>query len=254
VPWIPIAVAAWLGAASHVLLDLLSSARVRVFWPFDDRQVSLPAVAMADPWLAAILIGGAVAVCIRRPSPRPVAVAAIACAVAFVAAKGVLGSRALDAYAAARPGAGPVTIVQATWASLRDWDVFERTASGLSAWRATALPARAERMLEWPLAPETAAIARSRRLSVVENFLRAHRLAFAVSIPDAGGELVLWSDIRFCWDPSTPGAAQAPPLVSRGGQRLACALWFGARFDAAANPRLQIVKIGAFTQTRAPDD
>ena len=255
VSWLGIAAAAWTGAASHVLLDLLSSARIRVFWPFADRQVSLPAVAMADPWLAAILIAGAVAIWIRHSHRRRLAVVALACALAFLLAKGMLASRAVAAYSAAQQNEQHGTaIVQAVWASLREWYVFDRTGSGLAAWRASAAPARAELVLEWPSSPDTPAITRSRRLPVVTNFLRAHHLAFAVSIPQEGGELVLWSDIRFCWDPSLPGAAQLQPVVTRGDRRLACALWFGAEYDAAGAPRRQVVRIGSFTQSRSPYD
>ena len=62
--------AAWVGAMSHVLLDLVSSARIRVLWPFDDRTVSLPLVAMADPWLAALLIAGVSATMLARARRR----------------------------------------------------------------------------------------------------------------------------------------------------------------------------------------
>src|SRR5262245_59274465 len=41
-------------ALSHVLLDLLSSARLKPGWPFIDTVVSLPIVAMADPWMLAL--------------------------------------------------------------------------------------------------------------------------------------------------------------------------------------------------------
>ena len=46
---------AWIGAASHVLLDLVSGARLRPGWPLIDTAVSVPLVAMADPWLLALL-------------------------------------------------------------------------------------------------------------------------------------------------------------------------------------------------------
>ena len=44
--------------SSHVLLDLLSSARLRPLWPMIDRSISLRLVAMADPWLLALCASG----------------------------------------------------------------------------------------------------------------------------------------------------------------------------------------------------
>ena len=46
---------AWIGAASHVLLDLVSGARLRPGWPLIDTPSVCPLVAMADPWLLALL-------------------------------------------------------------------------------------------------------------------------------------------------------------------------------------------------------
>ena len=37
-----------------------------------------------------------------------------------------------------------------------------------------------------------------------------------------------------------------------GDKRIACALWFGGELDADGRPRLEVVKVGGFTQTRAP--
>jgi hypothetical protein len=55
-----LALAAWIGAASHVSLDLLSGARLRLGWPFVDAVASVPLVAMADPWLLALCVAGPV--------------------------------------------------------------------------------------------------------------------------------------------------------------------------------------------------
>src|ERR1700687_3906144 len=38
------------GALSHLALDLLCGGRLRIWWPFLDARVSVPLVAMADPW------------------------------------------------------------------------------------------------------------------------------------------------------------------------------------------------------------
>src|SRR5262249_11416686 len=48
--------AALAGAFSHIALDLISGARIAILWPLLSRRVSLPLVAMADPWLVVISI------------------------------------------------------------------------------------------------------------------------------------------------------------------------------------------------------
>jgi len=53
--------AAALGAMSHVALDLVSGARIAAGWPLFDRRLSMPLVAMADPWLIGICVAGMLA-------------------------------------------------------------------------------------------------------------------------------------------------------------------------------------------------
>ena len=110
-------------------------------------------------------------------------------------------------------------------------------------------------MFSWPLGPESPLVHNSRSLSTVRNFLRAHELGFAVTLSQGKGRtLVLWSDIRFCWDPSVPEARKPEPIVqsTAGNRQIACAFWFGGELDADGRPQLEVVKLGGFTQTRAP--
>jgi hypothetical protein len=146
-------------------------------------------------------------------------------------------------------------VIEAKWASLTTWHVFDRTASHVRAWSADSDSAHEE--LSWPLAPETTPVSTSRSLSTVRNFLRAHDLGFAVTLPQGDGRtLVLWSDIRFCWDAAAPDARTLEPIAraASGEERIACALWFGGELDHDGRPRLEIVKVGRFTQTRAPGE
>ena len=256
-PWRWLAAAAWLGATSHVLLDLLSSARLRVFWPLLDHQVSLPVVAMADPWLAGLLVAGALALWGIRARPERVAATALAVAAGFLALKTVLGIRALTAYEAAQREDSPATarLVEARWASVGEWYIFDRTRDHVRFWTATAGPAGARLQLSWPLPPESPALAASRSLSTVRNFLRVHQLGFATVVSQAdGGNRILWSDIRYCWSSSGDGAPRLEPRLVQQGVTLACALWFGGEFDRHGNPLQQIVKIGGFTQSRPAGD
>jgi membrane-bound metal-dependent hydrolase YbcI (DUF457 family) len=257
-PWTWLAAAAWLGAISHVLLDLVSSARLRVFWPFLDRQVSLPVVAMADPWLAGLLAAGVVALWRIRTRPERVAAATLAVTVGFLTLKTALGFRAVAAYEAAQQReSSPATarLVEARWGSVLEWNVFDRTRDHVRFWKATAGPRGARLQLAWPLPPESPALAASRSLSTVRNFLRVHHLGFAAVVPQAdGGKHILWSDIRYCWNPSGAGAPQLEPRIVQEGVTLACALWFGGEFDRYDNALQQVVTIGGFTQSRPAGD
>jgi membrane-bound metal-dependent hydrolase YbcI (DUF457 family) len=248
---------AWIGAASHVLLDLLSSARLRAGWPFVDAVVSVPLVAMADPWLLALCVDGQVAIwAVGRSRGRRAGAAALAVMAAFLLAKAALGIDAFSNYRDARDRSGEIVAgraIEAKWASLNAWHVFDRTASHVRVWRAGSDGAHEQ--FSWPLGPETTPVSTSRSLSTVRNFLRAHDLGFAVTLPRSDGRtMVLWSDIRFCWDPAAPEARTLEPTVrsARGQERIACALWFGGELDRDGRPQFEIVKVGRFTQTRAP--
>jgi membrane-bound metal-dependent hydrolase YbcI (DUF457 family) len=242
-----LALAAWAGAASHVLLDLLSSARLRPLWPFADVVVSLPLVAMADPYLFLLCIAGPVAIWMARRRPAGSAFGVLALVAAFLLVKTLLGTIAVASYRTARDLHGEPTharVIEAKWASLGEWHVFDRTSTALRQWRVRGGRA-AELLLQWPLAADAPLVERSRSVSTVRNFLHVHQLAFATTLPHPdGGARVLWSDIRFCWNAAAPGL----PAV----ERLACALWFGAELDAQGRPIQEIVTLGGFTQSRAP--
>ena len=248
--------AAWAGAMSHVLLDLLSSARIRVLWPIDDRTVSLPLVAMADPWLAALLIAGVAVTMLARGRSRRAATIGMSLCVMFLAAKTVLATRAVAAYretAGTAHVAPDASMVEARWARLTEWHVFDRADGRLRQWLASGASRQARLVLSWPAAADGPTITASRSLSVVRNFLAVHHFSFAARLPRPGGrELVLWSDIRFCWNPDGSGAPRVEPVIGEGdsGARLSCALWFGAEFDRDGTPIQQFVQIGRLIQTR----
>src|SRR3954469_9103090 len=56
----PLLFAAAAGAVRHLALDVVSGARIRLAWPWAQRRIALPLVAMADPWLLAICVAGAI--------------------------------------------------------------------------------------------------------------------------------------------------------------------------------------------------
>lgn len=253
-PWRTLLAFAWTGALSHVLLDLLSSARIRIFWPLFDRQVSVPLVAMADPWLAGILIAALPALWIARGRQRSAAIAVLVIAALFLGMKAVLAQRAVAAYRTAA-GAGAQSIehlVQARWASLTEWEIFDRTGSEVRGWSASARGVPPSLLVSWPADRGSPLVEQSRHLGSVQNFLRAHTLPFAAVVerPD-GTSLVLWSDIRFCWKPDGR-ASELEPILALEGRRLSCGVWVGGEFDAGGRPVREVVKIFTFWQTRGP--
>ena len=77
-PFARLLAAAWLGTISHVVLDLVSGARLRLGWPLADGHWTLPLVAMADPYLLGLLVAGVVLLAIAgRARHRPAAAAAL---------------------------------------------------------------------------------------------------------------------------------------------------------------------------------
>jgi membrane-bound metal-dependent hydrolase YbcI (DUF457 family) len=252
-PFARLLAAAWLGTASHVILDLVSGARLRLGWPLSDRHWSLPLVAMADPALLALLVAGVLLLSIARPPQhRTAAGAALAVVAAFLSVKSILALSAVSAYEAARgPAAVDARVVEAGWGRLREWTVFDRTDDELRAWHVTAGRPGSELVLHWPRTRPTGLAGASQALPTVRNFLHTHDLALvSVTSTADGSTTVLWSDIRYCWDPAARPAEGVPILSLDDGRRLACGLWFGGEFDGRGRVVRLIVRVGAITQTR----
>jgi membrane-bound metal-dependent hydrolase YbcI (DUF457 family) len=228
--------AAWIGALSHVMFDLVSGASIKVGWPLVQGRLSLPLVAMADPWLIAICIVGATGLWVLRRRMFTAAATVVATIAMFLALKGVLMAIAMPQWADAT---GTDTIVhhavEASWGSLTKWNVFDRTPIALRTWRVDALADRATLLHTYPLHADAPIVNASRSLDTVRNLLGTHELGFAVATALENGDTrVLWSDIRYC----------------TAGTPVTCALWFGGTFDREGRPLTQIVRVGAWLQTR----
>jgi membrane-bound metal-dependent hydrolase YbcI (DUF457 family) len=223
--------AALAGALSHVALDLLSGARIGVLWPLADRRVSIPLVAMFDPWLIAICVVWLLLLWPARLHLRRASRAAVAAAALFLCVKAVLLGIALrrSSLAPEEPSA-----LEARWGSLTGWFLFERTEDAV---RATAIGGRGGPpllVMTRPLGPETPFVRASRSLDDVQNFLAVHEFAFPAETRDGGGRVtVMWSDLRYC---STSG----------------CGVWVGGTFDANGRPITQEVRVGALVRRRPP--
>jgi membrane-bound metal-dependent hydrolase YbcI (DUF457 family) len=230
--------AASAGALSHVALDVLSGARIRAGWPLVPARVTLPLVAMADPWLLGIFIAGGIALWMgRRQRMRRAAQLTLGAAVAFLCLKGALLGMALRSSNLqwTTPPA-----IEARWGSLVEWNVFERAPTALRAWRIHSRGTPPALVLSVPLERESPLSKRSRTLDTVRNFLDVYEFGFPTEEVEGGMRTgVFWSDIRFCW--------RANPTQGS----MACGLWFGGIFGADGRAITQEVKVGSWVQKRA---
>lgn len=235
-----LAAAASLGAVSHLSLDALSGARLGLAWPVVNARATLPLVAMADPWLIGLLTVGAAALWLgRRQIPRAAIIVLLA-VTAFLGIKGLFYARVRQTVSTdERFATGTARAFEARWGSWSTWNVFEKDARTLRAWRVNGLTGTSILVLSWPVQSESADVAASRSLDTVRNFLSVHDLAFAEDDQDQGRHAVLWSDVRYC--------RQAVP----GAEHIDCALWFGGILDADGRPLTLVVHVGGWIQTRS---
>jgi membrane-bound metal-dependent hydrolase YbcI (DUF457 family) len=241
--------AAVAGALSHLLLDVICGAPLQLLWPISTREFALPLVAMADPWLLGMLVFATVAFTARRNTASD-ARRLVAAITLFLAAKGALLYVALNQpHTIERGGIAAASMVTARWGSLRDWYVFDRTATRLLKWRITALGGPATTEISWPLPAESTLVRASRSLDTVRNFLDVHRFAFArEQATDLDRRLVMWSDVRFC----AVVSGGEGRVAAAASEHLDCQLWVGGVFGRDGRAIAQQVRIGGFVQNRAP--
>ncbi len=228
------------GAISHLALDVLSGARLGLLWPFTEARTTLPLVAMAEPWLVALLAIGAMAMWLRRGQMTRTARAVLVAVLAFFCVKGVLYAQMLRVAHVSVNGVQEQTAgVEARWGTLTQWTVFERDSGMLRSeivdgWRGTRTPA-----IAWPIVPASPLVATSRSLDTVNNFLQVHDLPLAIERPaeSDGTREISWSDLRYCERPG-PSAT------------IECGLWFGGTFDRDGRALTQVVRVGGWVQTR----
>ncbi|HMF95590.1 MAG TPA: metal-dependent hydrolase [Vicinamibacterales bacterium] len=221
--------AAAAGALSHVALDLMSGARIAILWPFVDRRVSLPLVAMADPWVIGICIAWLLLLWPARIPLRRASQVVIAATVVFLCFKAAMLGMALRQLDGTRhePSA-----LDARWGSLTGWFVFERRPDRVSASVIASRGGPPTFVMTRPLASDTPFVRASRSLDDVQNFLAVHEFAFPAETAAGGGRVsVMWSDLRYC----------SPTR---------CDVWVGGTFDANGRPIAQEVRVGSVVQQR----
>jgi membrane-bound metal-dependent hydrolase YbcI (DUF457 family) len=241
--------AAWAGTAGHLLLDVMSGADIKFFWPLGS-PVAVPLFAMADPWLAGLLLFGLVSMAFRRRSVGPTAIAVLTAVVILGAGKWLLYSK-VRAVERASGSQTPLRRADVEWGSLTGWVTYgvapeiveSRRVNGLSG----AVTPRIDIRRGFDTDP---LIARSRRLTTVQNFLAAHDVTFALVIGhDTEDRQVLWSDLRYCGPPSAQSAPWSP-IDLGSGSPVSCALWFGGEFDSSGLPIASVVHVGHILQRR----
>ncbi len=227
---------AWLGALSHVALDLVSGSQIQLGWPATPMRMGTALTAMGDPLIAVPL---ALFFLTTLAWPRRATVAAVIALgsiAGVLALKEVSRVRALDAYRTAAFARGErvePADVEARWASFTQWWIYDRGDTALRTWRVDAWRRSVKLEASRERTPETPLVRASRTLSTVRHFRDLYDLEFFKETPTASGTEVLWSDVRFC-------------------DRTTCALWFGGVFDGAGRPIEEVILVGTWRQTRAP--
>src|SRR5262249_26787844 len=158
--------AALAGAFSHIALDLISGARIAILWPLLSRRVSLPLVAMADPWLVVISILWLLMLWPARIEVRRASQVGVSATVIFLCFQAAMLGVALRHVEVAADGG---RAVEARWGSLTDWFVFERSHDEVRM-RSIASRGPAVFVLARPLGADTPLVQASRSLEDVRNF------------------------------------------------------------------------------------
>ena len=252
-PILPLFQAAGLAAASHLVLDVMSGARIQLGWPLLPGRALVPLVAMAEPWVIALLVLGLGALAVFRHQIRRAAQCVLLIFALCLGVKSVWLVQALETLDPETFGSMQARVVEARWFSLREWNVFGRIDGELM--RVSIQPDRAPRvMASWPIDSDFPLAVTSRGLDTVRNLLAVHELTFARLLPASDGTTeVLWSDVRFCWMPpsDSPGATPRGLLaIGTGPKRIACALWVGGIYDGAGRALNQRVRVFGVSQTR----
>ena len=238
------------GVASHVLLDVLSGASIRLAWPFATWRTTVGLIGMADPWLAVPVALALVLVLVTRLRIDAVAPYVLAFAAVLFAGKAVSRQAALRHYRAVADPAAMARSVQAEWGSLTRWWVYERTTGRVRGWTVDAKTGVAAITLDMPAGTARPMSRGEDQLAPVTNALSLLELPVRITTFAGDKTTVFWSDLRFCY---TPDATAGPLPGSRlrpTADPIACGVWFAGEIDPQGRVVRQFVTIGEYLQAR----
>lgn len=230
-------VGATLGVAiGHIGFDLVSGSDIRTLAPFSATRVGWHLLTMADLLGVATVIAGTALAWWRRRLGASLTLALLA---SLLGVKAVSQQRGATIYERALTDRGERPQHQgrseAVSGSLFEWSFFDRHGRDMRVWRVDARQGTADIRFTYDVPVESLLIGRTRHLPVVRNFLPLSDLPFPRVTREGDGYTVLWSDLRWC----------------RLGD---CDLSFGALFGPGLRPRLQVIQIGGYRQTRPIED
>lgn len=243
-------VIAFVAVASHLLLDIVSGASMRLAWPFAPWRSSLGLIAMADPWLAVPVASALLVVLVTRLRVDAVAPYVLAFTALLLAGKAVSRQMALGHYRGIADPSAIAYYAQAQWGSLTRWWIYERTPDRARALTVDAKTGSAATALDLPIAPIEGLLAGEDRLAPVRNALVLHDLPVRVTRASDDGTTVFWSDLRFCFAPGVANGPQPGSHLRPSPDPIACGVWFGGELDSHGRVVRQFVTIGEYLQPR----
>ena len=203
--------AAWAGALGHLLLDVSSGADIRFLWPVGS-SVALPLFAMADPWLAGVLVLGLVTLAFSRRNPVRVGIAILMAVTVLGGVKAILYARTRAVHDPS-PGLAQVRRAEVDWGSLTGWTVYEARVDTVSAYRVNALTGTVTPLVHLSRGLSDPLVLRSRELETVRNLVAVHGVTFATVTAAGPGRRDVLSV-----GPSVLPARRAPhPSPARSG-------------------------------------
>ena len=238
------------GVASHVALDVLSGASIRLASPLAAWRTNLGLIGMADPWLAGPVAIALLAVMATRLRIDTVAPYVLAFAAALMAGKAISRRSALAQYGAVADPAAVEHLAQAQWASLTRWWIYERTPLRVRAWTVDVRTGVAAMALEMPVASSHDLAAGEHDLAPVRNALVLYDLPVRVTTAVGTRTVVFWSDLRFCFTPSRDDGPVPGSHLRPTAEPIACGVWFGGELDRDGRVVRQFVTVGEHLQMR----
>ncbi len=225
-------IAAWIGVVvGHLLFDLVSGSDMQLLWPVLSTRFSPHLLAMSD-WLAVGIVVLATAASYRRRWLAAwLTVAAMALLLSVKAGSQSMARRAFVASVAGEQDEVASARPDAVNGFPFEWMFYDRQGRVVRAWRVNARTARTELLFSLNATEDEAAVAASRAVPAVATFLNLAHLPFPTREIRGGRTLILWSDPHYC---GTDG----------------CNLAFGTELGDDNMPLVQVIRIGAFEQTK----